>query len=358
MSTTDYELKRSISDIQGKLSSLDHRILRMSASGPDIVRPGRAFFLMAEASLARYREHHAHAESLLQKAAVPPAMTGTPGWASELVASPVGQLLLWLATQSAYAALAARTQAFEIENEVLPRVVIGGEIAASFVAEGQPVGVNKTTLAVMSLAPRKILALAELSEELLEYGINVEAVIRQLLSNGISSALDVAFFGNAALTASTPQGILNGISATTASTATPPSEAARADLRALVAALTFPSDPVFVTSAARALYLRSLLGASDVVVLASSAVPAARVICVDAAGLIAAHAREPRFLTSRSAALHEDTTALPLSATGSPPTVAAPLRSLLQTNTVAIRAALFVAWSIRPGAVSYLDASW
>jgi hypothetical protein len=47
---------------------------------------------------------------------------------------------------------------------------------------------------------------------------------------------------------------------------------------------------------------------------------------------------QPKFMISREATLHEeDTTPLPISA-GAGPTVAAPVRSLFQTNSMAVRA--------------------
>ena len=54
------------------------------------------------------------------------------------------------------------------------------------------------------------------------------------------------FFGTAAASSAAPAGILNGVSATTPSAVTPQSEALRLDLQALIAALTSPSDPVFI----------------------------------------------------------------------------------------------------------------
>jgi hypothetical protein len=56
----------------------------------------------------------------------------------------------------------------------------------------------------------------------------------------------------------------------------------------------------------------------------------------------------PRFAVSNEATLHEeDTTPLPLSATGTPNTVAAPMRSLFQTDSIAIRLSLYVTWAMR-----------
>jgi hypothetical protein len=353
----DYQLQRSISDIQSRIANLDHSLMRMSAGAPAEARPGRLFFAQAMASLLRLRGDYERAEKIEQKAATNPAMTTVPTWAAELTASSVGGLLLAIVKQSAYAAVAVRTQAFAIDGPSLPKVIVGGDIAAGFVAENMPIPVSKGSLSPLALTPKKLTALTTFSEELLNFGINTQATLTQLMSNGVASALDAVFFGNAAATTAAPAGILNGISATTASTTTPSSEAAREDLRALVGALSAATDPVFVAAPARALYLQSVLGTSGIPVFASGALSANRVVCVDAGALIAAHSTQPRFSTSNEATLHEDDSPTALSAVGTPNTVAAPARSLFQTNVVALRAILYVAWALRTGGVSYLDAT-
>jgi hypothetical protein len=82
--------------------------------------------------------------------------------------------------------------------------------------------------------------------------------------------------------------------------------------------------------------------------IVSGTCPAGRLIAVDAADFATANGDAPMFAVSTEATLHEeDTTPLALSATGSPNTVAAPMRSLFQTDAVAIRMSLFVSWVMR-----------
>jgi hypothetical protein len=62
------------------------------------------------------------------------------------------------------------------------------------------------------------------------------------------------------------------------------------------------------------------------------------IVCVDAAGVAAAIAQEPTIAASERAPVHEeDTSAQALSATGSPNTVAAPMRASFQTDTALLR---------------------
>ena len=51
--------------------------------------------------------------------------------------------------------------------------------------------------------------------------------------------------------------------------------------------------------------------------------------------------------------------AAPLSTVGTPPTVAAPAQSLLQTDSFALQCICRLCWSIAPGAIAWTDtATW
>jgi hypothetical protein len=109
----DYELRRSISDIQSKISSLDHKVLRMSAGAPAGSRPGRPgqqLILKAAAQLARVSGNAFLFDALEQKAATAPAMTGVSTWAAEFVAAAsFPGLVLSLERQSAIAAIMVKS---------------------------------------------------------------------------------------------------------------------------------------------------------------------------------------------------------------------------------------------------------
>jgi hypothetical protein len=83
--------------------------------------------------------------------------------------------------------------------------------------------------------------------------------------------------------------------------------------------------------------------------IVSATVPAAKVIAVDAADFATALGDAPRFAVSTEATLHEeDTTPLALGtgAQGSG-VLAVPMRSLFQTDAVAVRMSLYVSWAMR-----------
>jgi hypothetical protein len=93
-------------------------------------------------------------------------------------------------------------------------------------------------------------------------------------------------------------------------------------------------------------------------IISSTTVPAGTVIAVDADWFATATGDAPRFAVSNEATLHEeDTNPLPLvtGAQGSG-VVASPMRSLFQTDSIAIRLSLYVTWSmVRPGMVQVVN---
>ena len=242
----------------------------------------------------------------------------------------------------------------------MQKVVVGGEILASFVGEAEAIGVSQGALSAQTLTPKKIASICVITDEIERSSQNIELMLRQLMSAGIASALDATFFGSAAASSAAPAGILNGVSATTASAITPASEAMRLDFQALIAALNSPVDPVFILHPSRLVFASSALPSGFAFpLLASGALPPTRVIAVDAGALIAAHAPEPRFAMSADVALHMDTVAGPLSTAGSPNVVAAPTASMYQSDTLALRTILTVTWALRSGGVAYIDpVSW
>ena len=60
----------------------------------------------------------------------------------------------------------------------MPKVVVGGEINAALIAEGSPVNVFKGSLAALTLTPKKLVSIAVITEELLNYGINTATTLR------------------------------------------------------------------------------------------------------------------------------------------------------------------------------------
>src|SRR6266699_6345189 len=82
--------------------------------------------------------------------------------------------------------------------------------------------------------------------------------------------------------------------------------------------------------------LQSITGLSDIMFL------------VDAADFITATGDTPNFSISDQAILHmEDTSPVQIGTVATPPTVAAPARSLWQTDSIAIRMIMDINWAMR-----------
>ncbi len=169
-----------------------------------------------------------------------------------------------------------------------------------------------------------------------------------------SAGLDAAFFGTAA------PGILNGLTPVVASVSTDPQTALLADLSALLQDLDQPSpDVIFAMAPSSYLVASALLPPTFGYQLTQSTeLAAGTVVAVDAAGVAAALGAE-RVSTSNASTFHEDDDPPALSVAGSPNTIAAPTRSLFQTDSLGARIIAPISWVARSGAVAFMaGAGW
>ena len=92
--------------------------------------------------------------------------------------------------------------------------------------------------------------------------------------------------------------------------------------------------------------------------IASTTVTLGMVILVDAADFFSASGDTPNFSVSDQATLHmEDTSPAQIGVVGSPNVIAAPTRSLFQTNSLAIRMIMDLNWTLRrTGVVAWTQA--
>ena len=96
---------------------------------------------------------------------------------------------------------------------------------------------------------------------------------------------------------------------------------------------------------------------SQFTVLVSTSVTAARVIAIDAEDFATATGDTPEFDVSEQATLHmSDAPGEIVTAAG---TVNDPIRSMFQTNSLALRMILPLTWKMRrTGMVQYMDVNW
>jgi hypothetical protein len=220
---------------------------------------------------------------------------------------------------------------------------------AAFVGEMQPIGVHDLVSSSVALVPRKLATIAALTREMIESS-NAEAFVTSALSQSVGLSLDNVLFDANPATSVRPAGLRYNIAALTASAATDPHAAMIQDLTKLAAAVAvIGGNIVFVAAPARvpAIQLWSY-GPFGYDVLGSPALAANDLIAVASNGLASAVDAVPEIEASRLATLHmEDATPLPIGSTGTPPTVAAPARSLWQTDTVGIKIRFNADWALR-----------
>lgn len=316
------------------------------------------------------------ATAIVLKAAVNPAQTTVAGWAAELVQTANGAFMDRLVAGSIYQPLSARGQRFDLGRNGSLKVPVRANApraAGSWVGEGAPKPVKRIGLSSIQLTPHKLAVISTFTEEMAMYSTPaIEGLLRQAMSDDTRESLDGYLIDNVAASATRPAGLLNGVTPITATAAGTAIEKIVADLNALIAPMEAAGgggNVVLLMNPAQSRHLgmaqtttgdfafgsateaAAKIGAGGII--PSTTVPAGTVIAVDADWFTTATGDAPRFAVSNEATLHEeDTTPLPLGATGTPNVVAAPMRSLFQTDSIAIRLSLYVTWSmVRPGMV-------
>jgi hypothetical protein len=315
----------------------------------------------AERHLIRmFPDDYRAALSILQRAAETGGTTTVAGWAAELVGTAVADWLPSLYPLSAAAQIIARGMLLTFDGNGTIKVPgrATAPTAAPSVAEGGPIPARSYTLASAVLSPRKTGAIVAWSRELARLATSGEIVFRALLEEDFALSLDTAYFSAGAGSASDHAGLLNGVTATPPSSGVPASDMQR-DLVALAEAVSPASSDalIFVCAPGRAAAI-NLNETIEATVLPSIAVPAARVIALDASALVHGFSGVPDFLASSEATVVMSDTPTDIGVVGSPTVVAAPTQSLFQTAQVAMRMLVDCAFAKRrPGCVAYLDAT-
>lgn len=333
---------------------------------------------------------HEHGEALravvsfVSRSVQDPALTNVPGWAAELVPQVIAEALDLLGEEGSVVARLPLAR-FDLEDGVVkvPMRTSRG-LAAAFRAEAAPIRVGGLTLTSQTLEGRSmgIIATATAETILAASDSVLERMIRMSMVSDTAAALDEAFFDAAARDAIRPAGIQNGIDpADTAVSTGSTLDLITADMRARLAQLHARGLGGVASSVAWVMHsdlAATLLGLSDELrlrdrflglpVVAGLSVPSDVVFLLDGRAIGFA-ADVPSFESSTEATLHEDdgmplvdgktgASVQPIVAAGG--AVAAPVRSLFQTNTTAVKGVWAVDWAVlQPGAVQTLTGvSW
>lgn len=305
------------------------------------------------------------------KTAVAPADSTTSAWAGALVQTAIGDFFDLLLPMSVYPGLSAKGGRFTFGRNgtiSLPTRSSTPTVAGSFVAEGAPIPVRKAGFTSVTLTPKKMAVITAMTREITERSTpQIEQLLRNAIQEDTSVAIDSILLDAIAASTTRPAGLRNGIT-TAAGTAGGGIAAVVADLKGMLGTLVTATngnlrDVTFLMNPAQSLALSLIQNAggdfpfaSDInqnrfqgySVIVSSTVPAGVVIALDAADFFSATGDDPRFDVSDQATLHmEDTTPLAIGTAGAPNTVAAPVQSMFQTDTLALRMILPMSWAMR-----------
>jgi len=290
------------------------------------------------------------------KAATAPATTTTSGWASNLVETTFGEYLAWLAPESAAARLidlGLRVEMYGGTFTAPGRAV--GPVALPWVGESLPIPVRQNSFFSVTLTPKKLAAISVITREIAMMG--GEDVVTALLKEDGERGLDLGYFSAAAGSATVHAGLLAGLTAITG-TAGGTEAAFLADIAALLAVVAPNSSGniVFVTGQFAAAKIAAKFPDFKMPVFPSQAVADTRIIAVDAGVLVHSFGGFDVDISTEAVVHLEDTSPLAIGTAGAPNTVAAPVRSLFQTDSIGIRITGRVAFAARKtNAVAFVD---
>jgi HK97 family phage major capsid protein/HK97 family phage prohead protease len=307
----------------------------------------------------------------VQRAATAPATTTTTGWAAELVQTQYADLISYLFAASVYQPLSnlgVRYTLGRYGQISIPVESATPTVAGSFVAEGAPIPVRQEAFTPITIGLKKMAVISSYTRELFEHSQpNIDTQLRDRMSRDTSVAVDNILLDNNPATSIRPAGLRNGVSGLTP-TAGGGFTALVGDMKQLLNVLISANSlraPVWIMNPQQALSI-SLTSAAAAIgvfpfkaeieagrlngypVIQSMTVPVGMVILVDAADFASLTGDDARFELSDQATIHmEDTTPLAIGTPGSPNVVAAPVRSMFQTDSIALRMIMPMNWIMR-----------
>jgi hypothetical protein len=182
-------------------------------------------------------------------------------------------------------------------------------------------------------------------------------LVKLALSEQLATELDRPLLDTNPATAARPAGLRNNIDGL-APTAGGGETGLSTDLAALVAAIAPVAGSQIVFVASPDVYAKlALRPASPLAfpVFASGGLDAKTIMAVAVNSLAVGFGDQPSFLISRDTTLHtEDAAPTDISTPGAPATIAAPVVSMFQTDSIALRLILNISWVLRaPDSVSW-----
>jgi hypothetical protein len=302
-------------------------------------------------------------EAVLRAATTP---ASTTGWGAATVGQRVEAFLEPLRPISAAARLIQvgfRPDLAGVGSVSLPRVQTAWPLPA-WVGEGDPIPTYRGDFGSATIVPRKLAAITAVTGEVESLSVeDAEAVIISLMNDAAARQLDAAMFSTSAATSVAPAGLLNGVTPI-AATAGGGIAAMTGDIAKLVGAIHTAGGGtgIVLIAAPQQAVTASILASSSfsLPIITAPNLAAGTVIAIEPRAFASGFSDVPRVEFGREAMIHMDDAPAQISTAGSPNVVAAPTRSMYQTDAVAIRLVLRVAYGMRaPGLVQFItSATW
>jgi hypothetical protein len=290
--------------------------------------------------------------NIMLRSATNPASLATTGWAGVFAGTAVEDATVGWAGPSAGFEIVRRNLRVDLTGRgavAVPGRAVDPNDAGAFVAEGAPIpGTQLPIEAGPLLIPFKFAVIAPFTNELAEHS-NFERVIRQLLSEAATLRFDVEVFSATAGSTTRPAGLLNGV--TPIAAASVDDGAMLADIGSLIGALAAAgagANPIFICSPRQAAAMKFRAGPKfDFAILSSVALAAGSIVAIEGGSFVSGFDPIPEFSIADQATFHLDTSPAQIGTVGTPAVVAAPTRSLWQTNSSALRMILRCSWALR-----------
>ena len=289
---------------------------------------------------------------VLRKSATSPATTTQVGWATELTAAAIYDQVQSITSISAAAAVIDRGLKLSLDRVAELRVpgrVLNAGVAGMWTAEDDPAPARQLSFTNAAiLQPRKLSVIMAYSREQAASS-NIEAIVRASMNEAAGLALDQKMFSADAASASAPAGLFNGVTGQTPATGGGTS-AMMTDLGNLFAALAAQGagkNAIIVAAMSQATALKLSAGPQfDVPIVGSTALPTGTVAVVEVGSFVSGFNPVPEFRASDQTSYHMEDTS-PQDITGGTPSPAVPVRSMFQTDSLALKMDLWAAWGLR-----------
>lgn len=321
--------------------------------------------------------------NVVLRAASAPALTTVPGWAQELVRTVWAAFMEVLLPMAVYPRLSAAGLSLTFGGNgriVIPTRNLTPSISGSFVGEGQPIPVRQGSFASQTLTPKKMAVITTWTREMDEHSMPaIEGLLRQAILEDTAISLDAILLDANPSTAIRPAGLRNYATALTPAAGGAGQQFANfvADFKALYGGLLTLTNgnvrnPVLIVNPMQTLAISliqppnaattlfpfmTMIDAGKLLkvgLIESSTVPIGVAIMVDAADFTTAGTEGPRLEISDQATLHMEDTA-PQDIVSGSAVPASPVKSMWQTDSLALRLIMMMNWIMRRPVVAHMS---